>query len=62
MYNYNPFTGKHKQVCKNILKMNKTTFSKVSALGFFDIDAELSLSFIRLLSDYIIVLIQFAFI
>ncbi|KAH9644405.1 hypothetical protein HF086_006433 [Spodoptera exigua] len=50
-----------KRLCKNIRRLYRSTFSKMSACGMFYVDATFPFKIISLISTYNIVLIQFAF-
>ncbi|KAF9799861.1 hypothetical protein SFRURICE_017095 [Spodoptera frugiperda] len=45
--------------CKNIIRLNGT-FSKMTACGMFSIDATLPLSLAGIISNYVVVLLQFS--
>ncbi|XP_075985614.1 uncharacterized protein LOC142982815 [Anticarsia gemmatalis] len=49
------------RVCKSVLQLNAGSFSKMSACGVFYVDATLPLRLMQLLTNYIIVLLQFVF-
>ncbi|XP_050551623.1 uncharacterized protein LOC126910981 [Spodoptera frugiperda] len=53
-------TDGQKYLCKRVLQM-KRTFSKISGCGLFLMDASLSIYLIGLITNYIIVLLQFAY-
>ncbi|KAL0861748.1 hypothetical protein ABMA27_009224 [Loxostege sticticalis] len=48
-----------KQLCKNILRINRVRFAKVTVCSLFFVDATLLLSFGNMVSTYLIVLLQF---
>nr|XP_049701653.1 uncharacterized protein LOC126055630 [Helicoverpa armigera] len=48
-------------VCKNVLRVQRAMFHKMSACGFFDVDAQLPLQLCSFLTSYTIVLLQFAY-
>ncbi|XP_075985616.1 uncharacterized protein LOC142982817 [Anticarsia gemmatalis] len=50
-----------RRLCRNIQRIHKTSFSKLSACGLFYIDARLPRLLMGLLTNYTIVLLQFAF-
>ncbi|KAF9407335.1 hypothetical protein HW555_012615 [Spodoptera exigua] len=50
----------YNRLCKRVLQVNRT-FNKMSAYGFFTIDANLPVPFARLMTSYIIILLQFSF-
>ena len=54
------FVGDQVRLCKNVLQANRT-FNKMTACGLFYVDAALPISLMALLTSYIIVLFQFAF-
>lgn len=44
---------------KNIIRLNRVSFSKISACGLFDVDAALLMKLLLLLTNHIIVVLQF---
>lgn len=54
------FADTEKRVCKNVLRLHRASFSKMSLHGMFQVDAALQLSLISHLSNYTVVLLQFA--
>uniref|UniRef100_A0A2H1W9A0 SFRICE_015399 n=1 Tax=Spodoptera frugiperda TaxID=7108 RepID=A0A2H1W9A0_SPOFR len=48
------------RLCKRVLQVNRT-FTKMSACGLFTVDASLPMPLMRLLTHYIIVMLQFVF-
>ena len=49
------------RVCKNILRLQKGSFKKMSACSLFIIDAELPLKLSSFIVTYVIVILQFVF-
>ncbi|PZC73335.1 hypothetical protein B5X24_HaOG200859 [Helicoverpa armigera] len=50
-----------KRLCKNVRRVTRARFSKLRVCALFYVDASLQLSLMALLTDYIVVLLQFAF-
>ncbi|XP_075985618.1 uncharacterized protein LOC142982819 [Anticarsia gemmatalis] len=50
-----------KELCKKVMFLNRKSFSKMSACGLFYVDATLPLRLCGLITNHIIVLLQFAF-
>ncbi|XP_075985620.1 uncharacterized protein LOC142982821 [Anticarsia gemmatalis] len=50
-----------RRLCKNIKRLYRTSFDKMSLCGLFYIDAVLPLCLMSLLTNYTVVLLQFAF-
>ncbi|KAH9644382.1 hypothetical protein HF086_006410 [Spodoptera exigua] len=66
LYNYNkhpPFfvTVQAKRLCKNVQRFNRTSFRKMTACNIFTVDASMAQMFNRLEVEYIIIILQFAF-
>ena len=49
-----------KKLFKNILRLHRASFSKIRVCGLFYLDAVLHISLMILVSNYVIVLLQFA--
>ncbi|XP_047035615.1 uncharacterized protein LOC124641558 [Helicoverpa zea] len=49
-----------KKLCKNVLRLHRASFSKIRACGLFYVDAALQLALMGLLTNYTIILLQFA--
>ncbi|XP_063897717.1 uncharacterized protein LOC135118778 [Helicoverpa armigera] len=54
-------TNEIRKLCKNVLRLHRASFSKIRACGLFYVDAALQLALMGLLTNYTIVLLQFAF-
>ncbi|XP_059061361.1 uncharacterized protein LOC131854247 [Achroia grisella] len=54
-------SDERKRMCKNVQRVNRTVFCKMRACRIFTVDGKLPLKQMSLLSTYIIVLLQFAF-
>ncbi|XP_063897725.1 uncharacterized protein LOC135118783 [Helicoverpa armigera] len=50
-----------RRLCKNVLRLHRASFSKIRACGLFYVDAALQLALMSLLTNYVVVLLQFAF-
>ena len=55
------FIDVQRRVCKNIERIQRLLFRKMTACGLFIIDAELPLQLLDVISTYTIVLLQFAY-
>ncbi|PZC73333.1 hypothetical protein B5X24_HaOG200857 [Helicoverpa armigera] len=49
------------RLCKNVRRLHRSRFSKLRVCALFRADAALQLSLMALLTDYIVVVLQFAF-
>ncbi|KAF9799860.1 hypothetical protein SFRURICE_017094 [Spodoptera frugiperda] len=54
------YSDDKKQLCKNVLRLHRASFSKIRVCGLFYLDAALQLSLMSLVTNYTIVLLQFA--
>ncbi|KAH9644404.1 hypothetical protein HF086_006432 [Spodoptera exigua] len=50
-----------RRLCKNVQRLHRATFNKMTVCRFFVIDACFPLNMLALLANYVIVLLQFAF-
>ncbi|CAH1640573.1 unnamed protein product [Spodoptera littoralis] len=50
-----------KRLCKNMLRVHRASFSKMSLYGMFHVDAVLQQGLMMLLTEYTVVLLQFTF-
>ncbi|CAH1640574.1 unnamed protein product [Spodoptera littoralis] len=50
-----------KRLCKNMLRLHRASFSKMSLYGMFHVDAALQQGLMMLLTEYTVVLLQFTF-
>ncbi|KAF9797788.1 hypothetical protein SFRURICE_017983 [Spodoptera frugiperda] len=50
-----------KRLCKNVLRLHRASFSKMSLYGMFHVDAALQQGLTMLLTEYTVVLLQFTF-
>ncbi|KAF9799863.1 hypothetical protein SFRURICE_017097 [Spodoptera frugiperda] len=49
------------KICKNILRLQKTSYKKMSACGLFSVDATLPLQLSSFITSYTIIFLQFAY-
>ncbi|XP_026727869.1 uncharacterized protein LOC113493988 [Trichoplusia ni] len=54
-------SGEEKRLCKNVKRLCRSSFDKINAWGLFYVDSRLPLSLVGLLTNYTVVLLQFAF-
>ncbi|KAJ8708861.1 hypothetical protein PYW08_010243 [Mythimna loreyi] len=50
-----------RKLCKNVLRLNRASFSKIRVCGLVYADAALQLGLVGQLANYSVVLLQFAF-
>ncbi|KAH9644390.1 hypothetical protein HF086_006418 [Spodoptera exigua] len=50
-----------RKLCKNVMRLLRASFSKISACGLFNIDAALHVAHVTLLTNHVIILLQFTF-
>ena len=61
MVKFISFADNKKRLCKIVLRLHRESFSKIRVCGLFYLDAAFQLSLMSLLTNYIVVLLQFAF-
>ncbi|XP_022835294.1 uncharacterized protein LOC111362778 [Spodoptera litura] len=59
-YNVLLLTDDERKLYKNVLRLHRASFSKIRVCSLFYVDAALQLSLMSLLTNYIVVLLQFA--
>ncbi|KAH9644386.1 hypothetical protein HF086_006414 [Spodoptera exigua] len=55
------FIVSERKTLKNILRLQKTSFQKMTACGFFSVDASLPVQYSSFATTYVLVLLQFKF-
>ncbi|XP_075985621.1 uncharacterized protein LOC142982822 [Anticarsia gemmatalis] len=50
-----------RRLCRDVIQLNRSSFSKMSACGLFYIDASLPVRLVEMITNYVVILLQVAF-